>query len=249
MKRCLIAFIIGFVWNSAFAQEGDEETQKLFSNESELSVSVASGNAESESYLLRQLTEYEKGKSKATFNALYQQIQGLDPVTEVFAESARRWELGFRFEREVMKNFAPYINHIVFSDVLASLVQRNSYGLGAKYTFWKKKNGKVSGEAGAQSVFENRLVSQNVNYLSSRARVDGEYKIAKNTTAKLWVEYILNVDNTDDYEVNFEPSIIVKINSLFSMKVSYQSRYDNVPASADAENLDTLFATSLIAKF
>jgi len=63
----------------------------------------------------------------------------------------------------------------------------------------------------------------------------------------LWVEYLPNLDESEDYSLNGEASINAAIDNTFSVKTAYLVKYDNVPAAE--YRTDSLFSTSLIAKF
>ena len=224
------------------------EESKLWNHESEVSVNIASGNSESESYLAKQKTVYEKKQDRVATEAFYQLNQALQEGGD-FAATAQKWEVGLRYERAVSELFSAYANHNVYSDIFAGLIQRNTYGLGGKYWFLKKKYTKVSGELGFQNVYELQESRQVADYNSSRAYLSAEYDFQSNLKGRFWIEHINNFENNEDYQLNFEPSLAVRINSVFSMRVAYLSKFDNVPAKEEAEKLDTIFATSLLAQF
>ena len=74
-------------------------------------------------------------------------------------------------------------------------------------------------------------------------------KWSSTVSSKLWAEYLQSYTNTKDYRFNVEPSLSVLLNEVFSVKLSYLVNFRNVPAVEGKKTLDTLYTTSLVAKF
>ena len=53
----------------------------------------------------------------------------------------------------------------------------------------------------------------------------------------------------DDWRLNFRPYLVSVLSDNFSLKVSYEGRYRNVPVVASYQNLDFIFSTSLLATY
>ncbi len=98
---------------------------------------------------------------------------------------------------------------------------------------------------------ENRLgVGGSVKtFHLGRLLTELEGKINDTLSAKLWVEYLPNFTDFNDYMINGEPSLQISITKIFSIKTAYLLKYRNVPAQTTAVRLDKIYTMSLIAKF
>jgi len=63
------------------------------------------------------------------------------------------------------------------------------------------------------------------------------------------LEYLPNLSEKNDYQVNTELSLAAALTSVFSLKTGYQVRFDNVPAKGVAFKTDKVLTTALVAKF
>ncbi len=70
---------------------------------------------------------------------------------------------------------------------------------------------------------------------------------------KLWVETLIDSEDSENIEVNFEPSIDVALGEFFSsekparvsLKVAYKGMYDNVPAIKGYKKFDSILSTGI----
>jgi len=74
-------------------------------------------------------------------------------------------------------------------------------------------------------------------------------KITKTAGFKFWFEYVYSFTNSQDYLINWEPSIYVMISQILSFKAAYLFKYQNPLAPNLSVRLDTTFTTALVAKF
>ena len=119
------------------------------------------------------------------------------------------------------------------------LVNETGHRFRDQYAFQFNPNGSDRGE----------------NTESQSARIYFEYgrNISKTSKFKFWVETLYDFQESENTEVNFEPSFDVAIGEFFSakkparisLKVAYQGRFDNVPAQDGLERFDSIFSTTL----
>jgi putative salt-induced outer membrane protein len=68
------------------------------------------------------------------------------------------------------------------------------------------------------------------------------------------VEVLPNLDDSDDYRINSETSIVAPLSSHVAMKASYQVRFDNLPSlnaagTAPLRKSDRIFSTGIQLTF
>ena len=82
-----------------------------------------------------------------------------------------------------------------------------------------------------------------------RAYSEWEMKWNSNFTSNYWIEYLPNISDYNDWQLNTELSISAMASNIFSLKTSVLVRYDHFPAPGILYKTDTLFTTALVAKF
>jgi putative salt-induced outer membrane protein len=86
------------------------------------------------------------------------------------------------------------------------------------------------------------------SYSKARLYAETSHQFNKSVSAKLWMEYIPNFDEGEDYLLNIEPSLTTVLTSILSFKTSYTWNYDNLPSTGKAK-ADYTLKVSLVAKF
>jgi putative salt-induced outer membrane protein YdiY len=227
-----------------------------FSDESELGVAIVGGNSSTETYNAKQTNVYEwdRNVAKGNFRYLNTKVGGTD--------TARSWDGSLRYEREFSDVINGFTSYGLESDVFAGYVQRNNFDLGVKYFFSKSEETKWFAEAGYRNIATHYPASQ-PDSTSNSLRVYSEVTQALNKTSafKFWAEYIPTLSSnltgnpgyqaSQDYQGNAEASVTSLLNDIFSLKAAYLFKYKNYlpPTSPATKYLDTLFTTSLVAKF
>lgn len=215
-----------------------------WTNESEASIVKVDGNTSSDSYSAKQKSSYKFDLN--TFTTVGRYLQTKSGRTE----TAKQWEASLRYERELSERWAIFIQHGAESDAYSGYTQRDNTDIGGKYFFIKTDIEIFLSEAGIRNQKTMSSISDDVNY-STSGRLYTEYlkKINESVSGKFWVEYLPNFKDSDAYLLNYEPSLNVMMNSVFSLKVSYLVKYENKTATPTEKKADTTFTTSLVAKF
>lgn len=213
-----------------------------FSNESELGVVIAAGNAKSQSYSIRQLNQQRWTSDALRFDGRFLKASA-DGV-----ESARSWALGLRYERSISDQVSGYAGQNVESDRFAGYRQRYNTDLGGKYTFLQNDEMTVLSEAGYRRTIENREASQ-VNQNILRVYAEANRNWTKTFSSRLGVEYLPNLTISSDYQLNADLSISAAINEIFALKMGYLLKYRKIPAPPATESADSQFTSALVAKF
>lgn len=222
--------------NHSFAAEAP------FTGEAEAGLVTVSGNNESESY-------NAKAKSVFTHEAnVYTGYGRYLKTNSNGVESARNWEAGLRYERELSDYFGVFVGQKAESDIFNGYIQRDSTDAGLKYSFIKSDDTKWFAEAGYR--YQKILPTLGSITHDNMGRLYTEFSkaIEKNLAFKYWAEYLPNFTKTDAYLANTEASLNVMINSMFSLKMAYLLQYQNLPAGGGKYTTNTT-TMNLVAKF
>lgn len=211
-------------------------------SEAEAGAIVVSGNNDSESYNAKAKSTYVWDKNSVIGSGRYLKTDSLG------VESARNWEAGVRYERELNDYFSLFVGQKAESDVYNGYVQRDSTDAGVKYFLTKTDNITWTTEAGYRYQVTNPTAGEVAKDSMGRAYTEYNQKIRQDLSFKYWLEYLPNFSNTEAYLVNTEASLNVMLNATFSLKVAYLLQYQNeLPAGAKYTTSTTTM--NLVAKF
>jgi len=229
----LIALISLVISQAALAQ---------YSNESELSVIVNGGNTEQETWNAKTLNTYKKTKNIFKLGGHYSYGKADDEL------NARNWDVNIRYERSLSKEWSTFASAQREEDFFASIEYRWNYDFGGVYHFLKTEKQKLHAEAGYRRTLESDLEGRKRN--ATKFRLYSEYtrQHKNNVFFKLWIEVLPNLSESDDWQLNFEPSLNVTMSSTFTLKFGYLHKYDNLP-SLDKKKSDYQYTTALISRF
>jgi putative salt-induced outer membrane protein len=224
-----------FFSGNAFAQ---------YTNESELAYVQSGGNSEVSTANAKSnnVIKWEKRQSKFGGHYLYGESD-----SDV---SARNWDVNYKYEQELTDYMSMTFGEIIEGNRFTGIKARYNTDLGLKYYHIKTDAKKVFSEVSYRYSIEDRYAPEPNTY-DNKARIynEIEHKLSQTSQYKVWLEYIPNFTERDDYLVNFEASLISILNSVFSLKVSYAGMYDSRPVTADLKNYDYNTTTALVVKF
>jgi len=120
-------------------------------------------------------------------------------------------------------------------DDIADLDYRVTVSPLAGYYFFKKSNTFLSVEAGPSLIHEKQGGVTHT-YLAARVGERYEYKFANES--KIWqtAEWLPQVDDFDNWILNFEAGISAPISKGFDVRLLVQDSYDNQPAAGRLKN-------------
>lgn len=214
-----------------------------FSNESEFGLVITDGNSISRSINAKQANKYTFSQNIFKFNGAY-----LKTISNG-AESARKWNLGVRYERELSSIWSTFVGQNVESDIFAGFRQRYNTDVGAKYIIIKNEETNWISEAGYRYSYTNTMEDKKTKNHYARLFSEVNQQWNKSFSTKLWAEYLPNFTVTTAWKLNSELSISAMMTSVFSLKTSYLVNYDHEPAKATAVKTDSTLTTALVAKF
>lgn len=213
--------------------------------ESELGLSVITGNTQSSNFTLRQKID-ERWRAN-----LFQFRFRLVESSAKGAETALNWQTSLRYDRELDPRLTAFAVQGVESDRFAGVRRRDNTDLGARRHFIKREKEWIwAGEAGYRYVVEKSVAGQADWWQLARvfSEVSHTWKV-RDITLSGNIEYLLNFSDHDDYFVNSEFSLTTGISEQLSLKTTYSIRYSNTPAAPAVVPTDTALTTSLVAKF
>ena len=199
--------------------------ENKYSNESEASTLVNGGNTKLKTYNAKTLNKYKFSKNILKLGGHY--TYGETEETE----SINNWDLNFRYERELSEKLDAFLGETLEGNKFAGFDYRYSLDLGMSYNFIKTEKMKLKTELGYRYTIEKKVdIDGKEKDHKGRFFFKAESKHFKSFTPKFWFEYIRNIEESEDYQVSFEPSITVILTSIFSLKTAYKGVYDNTPA-------------------
>lgn len=131
--------------------------------------------------------------------------------------------------------FYGYLRAEAKRDLIADLDYRFNLGPGAGYYLVKREFTTLNVEAGAGYLYEH-LGGEYNSYATVRLAEKFEHKFKDR--ARVWqsVEWLPQVDELDNYIINFEIGAEASLTKKFSLKTTLQDTYQSQPASGRLKN-------------
>jgi putative salt-induced outer membrane protein len=241
MKKRLV--FLGFL-GLMILSTGAQAEEKKWSDEAEVSYVDTGGNTETTSLSAKNLLKYtfsEKIEGAWKLAALYAETDG-EKTAESYSSELRA---NYLFTKRL------YVAGIVGweKDEFAGIDNRYYIGPAVGYKFLTGPKHFLLGETGIDYVKEE--YTDNTDNDFARGRVYGEYEYAfsEKTKFKETLEYLHDFDDSDNYNINSETSLISSLSDVLSLKTSYEIKYDNKPVPATLDDTDTLLSVTLVINF
>ncbi len=236
---------------------GAASAQAEWKTETDLSLVSQSGNTVQDNALLK--TNWTKSVDKNAYTVYGQYINASGETSGVSTRLAESANAGLKYTRTVSEKLGVYGNLLWEKNRFAGYEYRNAAGLGAKYTFTKTKDFSFFSELGYRYRAQYAYISgpgkgPKVESHFGRLYLEMKKTLSKTSNFKLWVETLVDSEDSENVEVNFEPSVDVALGEFFSssdkparvsLKVAYKGMYDNVPATAGLKRYDSILSTGL----
>jgi putative salt-induced outer membrane protein YdiY len=239
----LILSLLGLLFAfSAFA-DGDK-----WLHESELGINIATGNSSTQTYQIKQKTDYifDANLLRLSGHYLYGKSRGL--------EAAKNWDSALRYERSLSEAFGVYVGNGWEGDIFVGYDYRTNVDIGGKYYFilGDKKVDYFFSELGYRYSYEHHIPGVALESLTAnivRGYFEGVKSFADNFSGKLWLELLPDLSNGDNFQMNFEGSVAMALSTNLSFKVAYLGKYRNLPLVTGNEKYDSFITAALLAKF
>lgn len=238
---CAALFVgISFFVPPALAQDA---APTPWAHESELALVTTTGNSETDSLSAKQKSTYKFDRSGVTSTARF--LRSSTSGTE----TARSWDAGLRYDFSLSDSWSLFVGGLLEAEPYAGIVQRNSADFGSKYVILKNDEINWVSELGLRYSDTYNTSFQHESATFVRLYSEASAKVNESVSAKLWAEYLPNLKAAEAYLANGEASFTTIMSKVFSLKLAYLARYQNEPQAPGAKRLDTVFTTSLVARF
>ena len=194
-----------------------------------LGVNATDGNSDSAQANIDLTAQRKRQADELLLGARYAYGETSDVIT------TRNGKLGAQYNRLFSAQWYGYLNTSLSYDDIAELDRRFIFGPGVGYYFFKDKAASLGVEFGVAYIEEKVAgVEDDVVAL----RLAERYERALSETAKVWqsLEYLPQVDDSDNYLLNFEIGVEATLTSSTNLRVALTDRYDNRPAPGREEN-------------
>lgn len=219
-------------------------SQANFKAEESATINVVGGNTKLKAYSFKSVNTYEKGAHSYGLNGNYSYGE-TDEVRTI-----ENWSAGLKYGHKLSEKQSLFLGELVEANRFTGISRRYNSDFGHKFQFIKSDKLSLFSEVGYRYTIEQNVDELIEEKKDSKARVyiEGKKFINKNVNGKLWVEFLPNFSDSEDYLLNVEPSVTVLLTSNFSMKTAYLWKYDGAPIPGNMKH-DYNYTLSLIANF
>jgi putative salt-induced outer membrane protein YdiY len=209
-------------------------------------ATATDGNSQTEQLNASVTTEGENklGSFKTSIEGNYSQNTSTGGVDDVTANNIKA---SANVKKTISAMTFGYVDAGVLHDNVADVSYRATVGPGLGAYAIKNDATKLSGELGPAYVWE-QVGGETDNYPSLRVAQGCEHKFSDK--AKVWenVEWLPELADFNNYQLNAEVGVEAAINALLNTRVVLKDRYDSLPA-AGREHNDLTFIVGLSSKF
>lgn len=161
----------------------------------------------------------------------------------------RNWDTSLRYDRILSTLNSVFSGIKIEGDRFNGYELRQNYDLGYSHDLYNKNKLHIKGDLGYRYQIEKNDsgVTQNTN--NFRLYLENRYSFTEKTYAKIWLEYLNSFDDTENWMLNFEPSIYLTIIGNLFFKFGYKGQYRNITAEEGLKKYDFSYTSSFIAVF
>lgn len=157
------------------------------------------------------------------------------------------WNLKGKYNRNISKKAYLFGLVSMEGNELAGFHWRLSAYPGVGYRFLENRH-ELKGEIGPGYVFEDRIEDADLSYPSGRVYAKYLFHITKDSYFSQEAEYLHDFHEADNFRVNADTSLVVKLNKWISFKTGVTVHYVNLPPE-ETEDTDVFTGTSLVFTF
>ena len=238
MKK--IAVWIGVIVFMA-SSTGIQADERDWSDEAEFSYIDTGGNTDTTSLSFKNLLKYpfsEKLEGVWELAALYGKTDGEKTAERYSTELRANYLISERFYGAGIAGWE--------RDKFAGIEARYYLGPAAGYKFLIGPKHFLLGEVGLDYVSEEYTDNTDDDFMRGRLFGQYEYAFSAKTRFKDTLEFLYNFDDSDDYNINSETSLITSLSDQLSLKTSYEVKYDHKPVPATLDDTDTTLSVTLV---
>jgi len=236
----LLSILMSALLFSAAAYGEETET---FSDIAELSYVDTGGNTNVNSILLNNTLMYHYTESiLATWN-----LSLLSNETDG-EKKAEKYSTSLRADYRLTSSLYTFGDLLWLKDKFTGIDGRRRYSAGMGYKILRGPKHKLATEAGLNYTTEEYTDNTDRNYIGGRLYARYAYHFTKKNYVGQWVEYLPDFDDSENYLVNAETSLVSALNSFLSIKTAYLVEHDAEPLPGNKKT-DTKLAVTLLVNF
>lgn len=223
----------------------DELQGKPWSDEAELSFVSTGGNSDVETLSAKNLYKLKFAES---YTFIWK-LEALNGKTDNIL-SAERYFADLRLEYAFSERAYSYINTGWLQDSFAGLDSRVNFSLGGGYRLLDGPDSFFKLEAGANNVKES-YTTEAPDRRFTEGRLFGEYiyHFTEKNKFSQSLESLHDLSDSERYRLNSETALWAALNDRFSLKISYQIKYNHRPVLDTLDKSDTILSTAIVANF
>lgn len=170
------------------------------------------------------------------------------------AETSNMWRASLRGDYGLGARLALYARTAFDRNKFAGVKSRFAEGLGVVAKLAATDVDQLNVEGGFEMTQQDNLDGSNDSFASLRAASTWKHTLSANTYFFQGVEFLPNLDDSEDYRINSETSIVAPLSSHVAMKASYVVRFDNLPSlnaagTAPLRKSDRILSTGIQVTF
>lgn len=217
--------------------------QADWSNTSEVSILNTGGNTNVEVYNVKSSTGLTLGRHELTLSGHYT-LGSSDNTVD-----ARNWDVSLSDRFALSEKWGVYLGEKVEGDRFKGFETRYYTDVGGSYKLYDLEAFKSKLEIGFRYVVEEKVTGEYAHDNQIRLFGDLDHKVNKTVSWTFFTEYLKDIEEGSAWELNFGPSLVAQLSSIFSLKVGYTGNYRNLPAISGNKKFDYKYTTGLIANF
>lgn len=145
-------------------------------------------------------------------------------------ETSNLWKASLRGDYGFGRIFALYARTAFDRNKFAGVKSRFAEGLGLVAKLAATDINQLNVEGGFELTQQDNLDGTSDSFASLRAATSWKHMFSANAYFFQGIEILPNLDDSEDYRVNSETTIVAPLSSHVAMKASYQVRFDNLPS-------------------
>jgi len=266
------AVVLTLVLHAAPAMAQEEKTPPYTEQKADLGYTLTSGNARAQTLSARydythafvagELTAYASALRSETRDRVF---TGVDASNNpIFLETdnvaAEAYGVGAKYRHDLGPRLFAYGLGAWARILQAGLDDRWRGGGGLGVKLIAPQPHKLDVEVGAEYTDERYIDGNTASFASLRAFADYDFAFSDHSSFSSDLEFLENLDDTDDYRFNWNSSITASMTNNLALKLSYIVLFDNRPAVLvvspgpppvrdEREELDQIFVTSLVVNW
>lgn len=227
----------------------DKLPDKPWSDEAQLSFVATGGNSDVETLSAKNLYKL-KFAENYTFIWRAEALNGR--TNDVL--SAKRYSTDLRLEYAFSEHAYVYTNTGWLRDSFAGLDARTYLSAGGGYRLLNGPKSFLKLEAGANVAKESYEASafeaeSSRRFTEGRTFAEYVYLFTEKNKFSQSLESLHDFSDSDRYRLNSETALTAALNSRFSLRISYQIKYNHQPVPATLARSDTVLSSAIVANF